>query len=152
MIPLTFICFSILFVSFCSVRCVENLFFISTNRLHIKSHFSNLKLGSILSPKAHFSHVATEVYKIFNAIFTFTLMQVQFNFASVKKRFFQVAASEWEQRNFPRVMFQFSRNSHFPPQRLHAHNSWVRVIFIIFYVTVKCHVFNLFDCGFGWEK
>lgn len=60
--------FSFFSFSFCSY-CGK--YFIPPNRLHIKSHFSNLKPESILSSKAHFSHVATGwIYKIFNSIFT----------------------------------------------------------------------------------
>lgn len=73
LIPPTFICFSFLFHSFRRSMCGKfYIYFISTNRLHIKSHFSYLNLEYILSSKAHSSTcVATvKVYKIFNRSFT----------------------------------------------------------------------------------
>lgn len=79
LIPPTFICFSFLsFHSFRSVCGKFYIYFISTNRLHIKSHFSNLNPESILSSKAHSSTcVATaKVYKIFNSSFTFLFLSL----------------------------------------------------------------------------
>lgn len=122
LIPLTFICFfpSIHSFSFLYLNQSVEKCFISPNRLHIKSHFSNLEPESILSSKAHFfTCVATEVYKIFNNIFTSKpfLMQVQFYgaFGWWRKLFIAIhwETSQWWWQCFNFQGFSFCHRNRF---------------------------------------
>lgn len=160
LIPLTFICFSFSFFSLTRNQSVENISF-RPNRLHIKSHFLTLIRNPFFHQERIFPHVAaTVVHKMFDGVFTILkssprLMQVGFNAVGKAETFpGRKTPSHWWQR-----WKSFCGNVSIFKDFISTFATYSMLItlkacvnFIIFYVTVKCYVFNLFDCWLEEKK
>lgn len=157
LIPLTFICFSFSFFSlFTRNQSVENISF-RPNRLHIKSHFLTLIRNPFFHQKRIFPHAAaTVLHKMFDGVFTPSWAPSNAGWVQCGRDFSRYikTPSHWWQR-----WKSFCSNVSIFKDFISTFATYFVLItlkacvnFIIFYVTVKCYVFNLFDCWLEEKK